>query len=388
MPDEILNALGGIYIHIPFCIKKCLYCDFFSVSRPDLIKPFVKSLLKEMKISGAIHRQMVFDTIYLGGGTPSSLPPFFIYDILCAAHKYFHLEPHGEITMEANPGTLNYEKLLEYKKAGVNRINLGIQSFNDEFLKMLGRIHDSKEAKEAALLCMKAGFENIGFDFIYGLPGQSVKIWVRDLHKAINLNPRHLSCYMLTIEPGTPLFRLKEKGDFVPCPDKIMADLFNATIDYLGENGYEQYEISNFAYSENKRSRHNQKYWNFSPYLGFGPSAHSFVNNERSWNFPSVTKYIKIIEKGKLPLEGKEILTKDQQITEAVYLGLRKKEGILIREFEKRFDMEFEKLFGAAAELLEKEGFLGNDAGRFFLTEKGMIFADSIISFLISRDFS
>jgi oxygen-independent coproporphyrinogen-3 oxidase len=281
---------GGIYIHIPFCIKKCDYCDFYSVADLSLEQDFVNALVKEITLTA---KQAVFpcDTIYLGGGTPSVLKPENIQKIITTIFQNFSILSDSEITIEVNPGTVNPDTLKAYIQAGINRINIGVQSFNDDNLRFMGRIHSAQDAKKSVKWAEDAGFVNMGIDLIYGLPKQNRELWIEDIEKAVNHNPAHLSCYMLTFEHGTPLDRRRIKGEFSLLNDKTAGDLFETTINFLEDKGYTQYEISNFAKTKGQRSRHNLKYWSFAPYIGLGPSAHFFMFPKRQWNYRSLISY-------------------------------------------------------------------------------------------------
>jgi len=377
----------GIYIHIPFCIKKCPYCDFYSITDQSLKQPFVEALIREMQMVSS--HPLVCDTLYFGGGTPSVLKPENIGRIIENAYELFNISTDTEITIEVNPGTVTTEKLKGYQGVGINRINIGVQSFNDEFLDFLGRIHSSNDADLTIRGARKAGFDNIGIDLIYGIPGQTKKTWLYDLQRAIEFEPEHLSCYMLTYEKGTPLDRERQQGRFKPVADSLLAELFETTMEYLTAHGYVQYEISNFAKNASKISRHNMKYWSFSPYMGFGPSAHSFIEHRRYWNCRSVKKYIENIKDGKVPIEEKEILSKELRMMEMVYLGLRKTEGINIDAIDEKLGINFRQIFAEKIKQLEKDGYILpiQPKNRCALSRKGMLFLDSIASMLMIDDF-
>jgi oxygen-independent coproporphyrinogen III oxidase len=377
---------AGLYIHIPFCIRKCPYCDFYSVTNDSLKKAFYEALLREMEMTAA-DISLCFDSLYIGGGTPSVFEAEEIGRIIANAHKFFHISPDTEITLEANPGTVTPEKLRDYRDAGVNRLNIGVQSFQDENLKFLGRIHSSQEAYHAIRWAKKAGFENIGLDFIYGIPGQTRQSWISDLQHAVDIEPAHLSCYMLTLEKGTPLDKKRRDGLFIPLKDAAVADMFLVTVEFAERHDYAQYEISNFARSDSQMSRHNRKYWSDVAYIGFGPSAHSFIPPLRRRNYRSVEKYIRDIRAGCLPVEEKEILGREQSIIESVYLGLRKTEGIDIDLFNRKFGADFDEIFGKVIlSLMEKE-LLRTDKKYCRLTRRGMLFSDSIAAMFIDREF-
>lgn len=375
------NQPGGIYVHIPFCLKKCPYCDFYSITDTALMQRFISAVTHEMNMT--CHLSFKFDTLYLGGGTPSVLETKSITRIIETASELYKFLPDSEITVEVNPGTVTYEKLREYKDAGVNRISIGVQSFQEENLSFLGRIHTVEDADSAIKWARDAGFENIGMDLIYGIPGQTRETWFGDLEHTVLYEPEHLSCYMLTYEPGTPMEKDLRKETFRPMGGKMVGELFTATVEFLTGKGYDLYEISNFASAKNFRSRHNQKYWSFTPYVGLGPSAHSFMAHRRCWNKTSVTGYIKDLEEGRLPIDGEEVLSREQMMTESIFVGLRRAEGIDVFEFNSRFDENFFKLFEKQIEVFKKKGLMVTDRTSCALTVKGMLFIDSIAAMLM-----
>ena len=372
---------SGLYIHIPFCLNKCPYCDFFSITDLSLISPFVDALIAEMRLKR--EAALPFDTLYIGGGTPSILSAQQIDRIIQAAHQAFDIRSGAEITLEVNPGTVKTRQLQDYRAVGVNRLNIGVQSFSDRHLDFLGRIHTGRQGRLAVESAQKAGFDHIGMDLICGIPGQTRKSWLSDLAQAADLCPEHLSCYLLTIEPGTPMAADLKAGRFETLSETAVAGLFEATQWVLHSRGYTQYEISNFARSESTRSRHNHKYWTFAPYDGLGPAAHSFRSPVRWWNHRSVAKYLQDIEAGKVPVAGKEILGREQQIIETIYLGLRTAEGIDIKDFKQRFHTDFSAWFAEPVTALTSEGMLESTPDRCVLTEKGMRFHEGIAKLFI-----
>ena len=338
---------------------------------------------------------LTFDSLYIGGGTPSVFGAETIGRIIEAAHRSFNILKDAEITLEINPDTITPQTLKGFRRAGVNRLNIGVQSFNPENLNFLGRLHSKSDADLAGQWAREAGFENIGLDLIYGIPGQTKKAWVADLEQALRFEPEHLSCYMLTCEPGTPLDASRRKGRFRLLNDDKISALFTSTIEFLAARGYAQYEVSNFARTdsdstekpgfEQNRSRHNRKYWLFVPYLGLGPSAHSFKEPERSWNQPDVRDYINKLAAGRLPPSGREMLSRSQLMMEAIYLGLRQTEGINIDAFEEKFGVNFQQQFSDTLEGLEERGLIGIAQNRCALTRKGMLFLDSVTSMLANQ---
>jgi oxygen-independent coproporphyrinogen-3 oxidase len=385
---NVSNSHAGLYIHIPFCVQKCPYCDFYSIIDLSFKDRFLNALLKEMKIyQNTAH---TFDTIYIGGGTPSILEGKDISKILETIHRLFKIQPNPEITIEVNPGTMDLDKLKLYKTAGVNRINIGVQSFNDSHLEFLGRIHNSNDAKSVINHARNSGFDNIGLDLMYGLPGQSKDSWLMDLQTAIDFKPEHLSCYMLTYEKDTAMYKMMKNKSFHPLPEKQVGHLFKTTMDFLENNQYMQYEISNFAKSsseafQNNTSRHNQKYWSSAPYLGFGPSAHSFLKPQRYWNVRSVKKYMRLLNNGNRPVEEKEVLTPRQMMIEAIYLGLRKTEGIDFQTYNQKFNVTFISQFEEVIKELKNKKLIIIDEKRCRLSRKGILLLDSIVSLFLNK---
>ena len=385
------EQFGGIYVHVPYCVRKCPYCDFCSSVDHSSIPDYLDCLVREIEMVGTT--EQVYDSLYLGGGTPSVLESDQIVRIIETVRGHFEIKDDVEITLEVNPGSVNRESLAAYRRAGINRLNIGVQSFNDENLKFLGRIHASAEAGFSIGWARQAGFDNIGLDLIYGLPGQDQKNWHDDLNRAIQADIEHLSCYMLTCESGTPLGRDVVRGRVKLPEGDFVRELFDTTIDYLNNNGFRQYEISNFARRTDDRapalhSRHNQKYWSFAPYIGLGPSAHSFQAPTRHWNHRSIEAYVRQIKSGHLPIADKESLTREQIIMEAIYLGLRTTRGIDLHRFEQMFALNFTRTFEQKIADLKKEDLLELTETHCALTPKGMAYLDSIAAMLTGEDFS
>ena len=382
---------AGLYIHIPFCLKKCPYCDFYSITDTSLQPAFMDALASEMRMNRGGTLQ--FDTLYMGGGTPSVLDAKAVGRIIKTARQSYEILSDAEITLEVNPGTVTPEQLSMYRCSGVNRINIGVQSFNPDHLSCLGRIYLGRDASVAVNWAQKAGFENIGLDLIYGIPNQTKKSWLMDLQLAVEFEPQHLSCYMLSFEPGTPLYKDRQEGRLKPLAEPKVCELFETTLEFLRDHGYVQYEISNFARetidksgfknSEVNRSKHNVKYWKFVPYIGLGPSAHSFLEPKRYWNCTDVKKYIQYLEAGKLPLAGEERLSVEQFMIEAIYLGLRQTNGILIDVFDKKFGVNFKKMFEEVIGDFEEKELMEFSQNRCALTSRGMLYLDSIAAMFI-----
>jgi oxygen-independent coproporphyrinogen-3 oxidase len=381
---------AGIYIHIPFCVRKCPYCDFYSVTDLALKPMFLKALIAEIELVSA--QGLCFDTLYIGGGTPSVYGHHDIGRIVTAVLQNFDFQPDPEITIEVNPGTVSFEQLNGYRKGGINRISIGVQSFFQKNLDSLGRIHTAQEARNTLTEAKQAGIADIGLDLIYGLPDQSKSDWLSDLQQAVEYDPDHISCYMLTYEKGTPLHSRREEGRVQALAEDKVRTLFETTIDFLEDHKYFQYEISNFARIGNdgkpRVSRHNLKYWALAPYIGLGPSAHSFVEPKRYWNVSSVESYIEAIESGRLPVADKEVLTEEQQIIEAIYLGLRMTAGIDLVGFKAKFQIDFIKAFKALITDLAERNYIAVKNNGCALTRKGRAYLDSITSMFVIRDVS
>ena len=348
---------------------------------------FIEALQKEMELAAKTSycRGLEFDTLYLGGGTPSVLARDEIVRIVHSAYRYLRVLPESEITIEINPGTVSINELHHYHDIGINRINIGVQSFQENNLTFLGRIHSAAEAEKTLAEARKAGFNNVGIDLIYGLPEQTEKDWKQDLERAVAHHPEHLSCYTLTYEKGTAITADMERGMFVPAKPEHVAQLYLITIETLQHQGYEQYEISNFTRSISFRSRHNYKYWNFSPYLGLGPSAHSFLLPERVWNKSNLDTYLTDLKNGRRPVGGHEILTREQLMIETVYLGLRLSEGIDLANFKRCFSTNFLVLFKKPLARFLQDGLLEITNGRCRLNPPGMLLLDSIASSFIDQ---
>lgn len=371
-------SLPGLYIHVPFCVKKCPYCGFYSVTDLSLTGSYVEALLKEMDLHAAGSGFSGFDSVYFGGGTPSLLTPSQIGAVLDRAARLFSLSGDLSVTLEANPKTVSRKSLEGCRAAGVNRVNFGVQSFNVENLKFLGRIHDAQDARKALSEARKAGFSDIGLDLIFGLPAQSRESWRTDLTEALGFSPEHLSCYMLTIEENTPFGAMRKKGEAMAADDGLLADLFLVTHEILTGAGCIHYEVSNYAKNAGFLSRHNMKYWNGGPYLGLGPAAHSFDGAARWWNAGSLSVYLKLTGESGSAQEGREELSGRDRIIEALFLGLRQAAGIDVEAFSGMAGLDFFKVFGRAFTRCENEGWLQFSEGRVRPTPAGMLYSDGM----------
>ena len=370
------EKIPGLYIHIPFCLSKCPYCDFYSSTSIPSIPDFLNALFKEMEMYR--HRFNPFDSVYICGGTPSLLSSEQLENILINVRKNFHLISNTEITLETNPADMNHHFLESRREIGINRINIGVQSFNEKTLGFLGRRHSERQAFSAIEDARKSGFHNMGIDLIYGVPGQDMASWLETLRQAVAFSPEHLSCYQLTIESNTPLGRRCQTGEFSVPGEEIQYEFFMKTSQFLEDAGYIHYEVSNFARRIEHFSRHNQKYWDHSPYLGLGPSAHSLQSSQRWWNYPSLDQYLTAIKAGDFPIQETETLTMEQLQLEALYLGFRTKNGISLQDFKNQYDSDL--LYGKKKilEKLEKEGFISIRDGRLYPTPFGLAIADSL----------
>jgi oxygen-independent coproporphyrinogen III oxidase len=370
------EKIPGLYIHIPFCISKCLYCDFYSLTSISTIPDFLDALFKEMEMYH--NRFNPFDTVYIGGGTPSLLSPQQLESILKRVRKNFDLISDPEITIETNPADLDQSFFESIREIGINRINIGVQSFDEKILNFLGRRHSVKQAISAVEASRKAGFHNIGLDLIYGVPEQDINSWLDTLKQAVAFSPEHISCYQLTLESKTPLGIRYQTGEFTIPGEELQYEFFMKTSGFLEDAGYIHYEVSNFVRGKEHTSRHNQKYWDHSPFLGLGPTAHSFQPNRRWWNHPSLDRYLAAINAGNLPIEETEILTMEQLRLEALYLGLRTKKGVSLQDLKNRYDYDLFTEKKEMLDMLQEEGFISIQDGYLFPTQTGLAIADRL----------
>jgi oxygen-independent coproporphyrinogen-3 oxidase len=369
--------MAGIYLHIPFCKKACHYCDFhFSTSLQQEL-PVIHAMERELALRKSFLNETV-DTIYFGGGTPSLLLPERITFLLDAIYNHFPISEQPEITLEANPDDVSPARASAWKKAGINRISLGIQSFQSHWLEWMNRAHNAEQSLQAITELQAAGFENISIDLIYGMPEQADVAWLKEIQMAIDLQVTHLSCYALTVEPRTALWHMIETGKAVTVDPDQQARMFLLLMDSLERAGYEHYEISNFA-KPGKRSRHNSAYWKGKTYLGIGPAAHSFNGSRRMWNIQNNTSYTSQIEAGVLPLT-EETLTAIEQWNEYIMTSIRTMEGISLKRIAEQFGVEqSEQLLLHAATWL-KRNLLQQTDEHLCLTREGKLLADQIAS--------
>jgi oxygen-independent coproporphyrinogen-3 oxidase len=373
------NRGGALYIHIPFCDHKCIYCDFYSIITTDNILPFLDSLKKEINYySDYYSGERIFTSIYFGGGTPSLMNPDYIYDIISTLKKKFAVSNNAEITLETNPGTVNGSKLKSFNEIGINRLSAGIQSFDEDDLKFLTRIHNKKTATETVHAARESGFDNINIDLIFNLPGQTKKKWMDNLQTALSLHVSHISAYSLILERGTILNKMVLDGKVSIQDDDYDAQLYELTIDLLESSGFHQYEVSNFA-RNGFECLHNKAYWNYKEYLGFGPSAHSFVNGRRWWNFSSLKRYITEINNHNSAQAGYEILSAEEMLNEYVMLAIRSN-GLFINDFIKKFGEEWINQKLSYFRKLREQNLLVIDDQSIRLTKAGYALCDEILN--------
>ena len=363
----------GIYVHIPFCERKCFYCDFYSIEDQSQRGEFVRSLIHEIELFGRDSRRLPVDTIFFGGGTPSLLTPSELERIVEVLHENFIISADTEFTMECNPGAIDIKHLADYRRLGANRLSFGVQSFFADELKFLQRIQGTRDIVTAFEGARSAGFENLNLDLIYALPDQSEERLRINLHEALSLAPQHISAYSLIVEPGTRLFTAVAKGEVKASGESVEASMYQIVMDEMAENGYGHYEVSNYA-RMGRECRHNLKYWNSEEYIGFGPSAHSHLANSRWWNVSSLSGYIASLANGELPVTTKENLTQTQIIDEYIFLQLR--QGKLDRsQLEEKFGIALEKEFVSD---LSTAGYWTVSGGTLLLTPRGFSVCDKI----------
>ena len=364
-----------LYLHIPFCVKKCDYCDFLSFRKnPGEQNAYCESLLKEIRHT-ILPEDAVISSIFIGGGTPSLIDDEWIVCFMDTIKGRFAVEKDAEISLEANPGTLTEEKLKSYRRAGINRLSIGLQSANDKELAMLGRIHTYEEFLENYHLARKNGFDNINIDLMTALPGQNMTSLMQTLKKVVMLQPEHISAYSLMIEPGTPFY---ERSLALPDEDEERR-MYEGTAAYLKEWDYHQYEISNFA-RPGKECRHNIGYWKRTPYLGLGLGASSLINEQRFSNTTDMNEYLKHCCQPDAIRKNREILTRENQMEEFMFLGLRMTEGISELEFQEKFEVCVDAVYGSVIDKYRRLGLLERKNGRLYLTGEGVSVSNVVMS--------
>lgn len=404
---------ASVYIHIPFCVRKCLYCDFNSYAGKEaLFESYVEALRAEIRLGAAQYPDAGISTVYFGGGTPTVLPPERLADIVNEVRESFHVAPDAEITIEANPGGsavggCQPSAIGRFRKrAGLplppfrgeagrgvgtirtpqsalrnlfNRLSLGIQSLCDDELRLLGRPHTSEEAVRAFSDARRAGFQNISLDLMYGIPGQTLESWRRTLDGVLQLGPEHVSLYSLTVEEGTPFFAMRAAGQLSPPDEDAEADMYEEAIRTLTAAGFEHYEISNFA-KPGFECRHNIIYWRNQPYFGFGAGATSYLEGVRATHVPTVEEYIRRIQAGKDTTAAEECLAGRAAMGETMFLGLRMLRGVDERVFSERYGAAPQTVFHEEIEELVSRGLLESENGSLRLTHTGLLFADNVFA--------
>ena len=374
----------GIYIHIPFCKKKCSYCDFYSIKNSNnKLDKYLNSLKKEIKLYAKVLENKKVKTIYIGGGTPSLIKPKNIYQLLNLIKQNYTVKNNIEITMESNPDSLDENKIIKYKQAGINRISVGIQSFIDDELDILGRVHNTKKSNNI-IKNLQKHMLNYNIDLMFALPGQNLNHFQFSIKKVLEYNPPHISLYNLQIEENTQLYKEVKLGNIHPINEVLDYKMYNYAIKELKKAGYNHYEISNFA-KEKFKSQHNVLYWNYKPYLGIGPSAHGFNGTRRYYNLNNLSDYMKQLNNNKFPIDKIINLTQNELISERMIMGLRLIEGIDRVEFENRFNCSMDSIFNKEILNLKNQGLLAEDENKIHLTKKGINLGNEVFSeFLLS----
>lgn len=364
-----------LYLHIPFCIKKCDYCDFLSgPSTRTGQESYIYALLREIKAVSAVEKRSV-DTVFIGGGTPSVPECDVMEKLLQGLQENFHFSPNAEITIEANPGTLTSEKLALYRKYGINRISIGLQSPKDEELEVLGRIHNYRQFLESYQMAREAGFSNINVDMMFAIPGQSYEGWIENLRTVAELGPEHISAYSLIVEEGTP-FSKRE----LELPDEDTEyRMYEDVAKVLGEYDYHQYEISNYA-KENRECRHNEGYWQRKDYLGLGLGAASLTGNVRFTNTTDMQEYLEKSGTPELMRKDREFLTQEDEMAEFMFLGLRMTDGVSKTEFQEYFGTAVEKIYGEVLDKYKRQGMLVEKDDRIFLSRTGIHVSNAVMA--------
>ena len=368
--------MTGIYIHIPYCVRKCAYCDFCSVPCDGTAEQYPDALCREIELSrDRLPYEGPVPSVFFGGGTPTVLPADVLVRVLETVRKTYEVRSDAEITVECNPGTAAYGDFVKLRSAGFNRLSLGLQSANDGLLKTVGRIHTYDQFLLAFYAARDAGFRNINVDLMHGLPGQTQADYMNTLQKVCDLGPEHISAYALILEEGTPLYTRVRAGEIALPDEDAVADMEDAGMAFLKQQGYERYEVSNFA-KPGRECRHNLIYWDDEPYLGFGVAAHSSARGQGEWlrwsNTESIPEYLRKLRRGKLPTAETLHIDRKEEMFEVIMLGLRKVRGIPRQAFLDRFGMPLEKAFPDAWLNVQANGWWAEDPARYALTEQGM----------------
>lgn len=373
--------MAGIYFHIPYCVSRCTYCDFYTQTDFRSKTKLLKAMQEEINIRKAYLKNQPISTIYFGGGTPSTLTIEEIESLLHCIHQLFIVENDAEITLEANPDDLNVTYLKHLKEIGINRLSIGIQNFDDNKLLAINRRHTGLEAKKAVQTAKEIGVSNISIDLIFGLPGETIESWEEQLLQALDLEVPHFSIYGLTYEKGTRLWQQRKNGKVLEIGEEDSLEMYNFTRNVLKNAGYEHYEVSNFA-KKGYHSRHNSNYWNETPYLGIGASAHSFDGNSRQWNIASINQYCHKIENKEIFYEL-ENLSFEDKINDRIMLSLRTAEGLNLSSFEQDFGINVKNNLLKESKKHIENNLLIKQENRLKLSSQGLLIADRIISDLL-----
>jgi oxygen-independent coproporphyrinogen-3 oxidase len=373
----------GLYVHVPFCSAICNYCNFNrGLFDADLKRRYVVALLSEITGSSARHGRLAADTIYFGGGTPSLLEPDEIGQVISACEQAFEVARDREVTLEANPETVTVERLEGYRRAGVNRLSFGVQSFRDDELRRLSRLHGADRARAALREARAAGFDNVSLDLMMWLPGQSVDGWLRSVDRAVALGPEHLSLYLLEVYPNAPLKEEMARARWSQAPEDDAAAMYLGAMDRLDTAGYEQYEISNVA-RPGRRARHNIKYWQDGEWLGLGCGAHSTRRGVRWKNVASAEEYVARIQSGQSAVAEKRQLPADERVGDALFTGLRLTEGVNLNAIRETYGVDVWIRYGAELEPFLESGLLRREDDRMWLTRRGMLLAHEVMAIFV-----
>jgi len=371
------DTAAGLYIHVPFCASVCPYCDFaVTITNPDRRASYLLGVPAEATMRAGMN--LVFDTVYFGGGTPSRLSGDQLEGLLLGIRGHLDVLPVPRVFLEVNPEDVTANSVAAWRSIGVDTISLGVQSFDDEILRYLGRRHTVDQSRRALDMLQNSDFSTISIDLIYGVEGQTVEAWQRGLDEAADRLVDHLSCYQLTFHSGTIFGRRLADGQSAEVPTDAQAEFFLLTHLMLADHGYDGYEVSSFASAPEHRSAHNQKYWSHEPYLGLGPSAHSFVGRRRWWNRRKLRLWQRDVDGGRLPEGGSEDLTDTDLALEAVMLGLRTREGVDVGRLRHRFDLDLVAVNQTTVDRLCEDGHLELEGGMLRPTLTGMAIADTL----------
>ena len=378
----------ALYVHIPFCLRKCSYCGFNSYAGLDhLHEPYIDALVSEIASAARQEGPVQAASVYLGGGTPTVLDARLLGKVLQACADHHLLLPGAEITIEANPGTVDAAYLSPLKALGVSRLSFGVQTFDEEMLALLGRIHGPREALQTFSIARQAGFENINVDLIYGLPAQRLDLWEADLSQAISLRPEHLSLYCLSLEPGTPLAELVSRGE-LPSPDgDLAAAMYERAQERLREAGFVHYEISNWAMA-GRECQHNIRYWRNRRYRGFGAGAHSFDGRSRCHNVLPPQEYVRRLQGGGDAVVARELIDSAAEMGETMIMGLRLCRGVSFDEFQRRFGVPLVEVYGDQIQELTGLGLLEVDLSGVRLTRRGLLLGNEVFERFLVPDAS